>query len=86
MVTQVDVYGLSGDVDDFGADTVSVGVGTKFGLTGVLTAAADVVYVNDDGTVMTSGYTVDATSGQQGITFANAPDGTRTYVVVFLTP
>jgi len=86
VVTQVNLYGLSGDVDDFGADTVSVGVGTKFGLTGVLTAAADVVYVNDGGTVMTSGYTVDATSGQQGITFVNAPNGARDYIVVFLTP
>jgi len=33
--------------------------------------------------VLTTGYTVDATTGQQGITFANAPDGARNYIVVF---
>ena len=86
MVTQINLYGLTGDVEDFGADKVSLGVGTKFGLTGILTAASDVVYVNDSGTVMISGYTVDAATGQQGITFVNAPNGARDYIVVFLTP
>ncbi len=83
-VTRIDLYDFSG-VTTFPPplDTVKVGVGNKFGLTGVLGSVADVLYVNEDGTVLTSGYTVDAADGQQGITFQTPPNGARDYVVVF---
>ncbi len=83
-VTQVDLYDFW-NVTSSGAfkDRFEIGVGTKFGLTGVLDGASDVGYVNEDGTVITTGYTVDATAGQQGITFATAPDAVRNYIVVF---
>jgi hypothetical protein len=86
VVTQIDLYDLNG-VTLFPppVDTVRVGVGEKFGLTGTLGSAADVLYVSEDGEVIISGYSVDATSGQQGITFATPPNGTRDYVVVFRT-
>lgn len=80
-VTQIDLYGFAGA--NALADFVSAGPGTKFGLTGVLESFGDVLYVNEDGTVLTAGYTVDAQAGQQGITFAAAPDGARDYTVVF---
>ena len=80
-VSQIDLFNFTG-LTAF-SDTVALGVGTKFGLTGKLNAASDVLYVNEAGTVLTSGYTVDATASQQGITFASAPNGARDYVVVF---
>ena len=80
IVTRLDVYGLGGRS---GNESVSLGVGSKFGLTGVIDAATDVLYVSEGGTVLNSGYTVDAVAGQQGITFSNAPNGARNYVVVF---
>jgi len=79
-VTQVNLYDFTGN--DF-TDTFSIGVGDKFGLTGLLSAATDVLYTNEGGTVLTSGFTVDLTAGQQGLTFANAPNGSRDYIVVF---
>ncbi len=86
VVTRIDLYDLN-DVTLFPppVDTVSVGVAEKFGLTGVLGSAADVLYVSEDGKVITSGYSVDATTGQQGITFAVPPNGSRDYIVVFRT-
>ena len=42
-----------------------------------------IAVVNEGGTVITTGYTVDAIAGQQGITFAAAANGARNYVVVF---
>ena len=80
-VTRVDLYAFNGT--GAGIDQVRIGVGSKFGLTGLLDQAADVLYVLEDTTLMTAGYTVDATAGQQGITFSNAPNGTRNYTVVF---
>ncbi|UCE59896.1 MAG: hypothetical protein JSU63_20930 [Phycisphaerales bacterium] len=80
-VTGIDLFAFTGA--DAGADQVSIGVGDKFGLTGVIDAAGDVAYVIEDGAVMSSGYTVDATSGRQSITFASAPNGARNYTVVF---
>ncbi|MCP4248244.1 MAG: hypothetical protein GY778_14455 [bacterium] len=82
-VTQVDFYDFNGVTIFPFVDKFEIGVGTKFGLTGVLDAATDVRYVSENGTVITAGYTVDATAGQQGITFAGAPDGARNYTVVF---
>ena len=80
-VSQIDLFNFTG-LNAF-VDSVSLGVGTKFGLTGKLNSASDVLYVNEAGTVLTGGYTVDATASQQGITFASAPNGVRDYVVVF---
>ena len=80
-VTEVDLFSFNG-VDAF-VDQVSIGVGNKFGLTGVVDSAGDVLYVKEGSTVLTSGYTVDITGGQQGITFAAAPDGATDYTVVF---
>lgn len=80
-VTGIDLFNFSGS-NPF-TDQVSVGVGDKFGLTGNLSAAGDVLYVNEGGQVSTTGYTVDAAVGQQGLTFATAPNGARDYVVVF---
>ncbi|MCK4657901.1 MAG: hypothetical protein KAV82_00120 [Phycisphaerae bacterium] len=84
-VTQVDLYSFTGvtTFPPIQVDKFEIGVGTRFGLTGVLDAASDVGYINEGGTVLTTGYTVDTTTGQQGITFANAPDGARNYIVVF---
>ena len=84
-VTQVDLYDFSGvtTFPPIAVDKFKIGVGTKFGLTGVVDAASDVRYVNEGGRAITFGYTVDATAGQQGITFANAPNGARDYIVVF---
>ncbi len=65
------------------ADLVSIGIGNKFGLTSVLATASDVVYTNEGGTYYTSGFTVDATAGEQGVTFVNDPNGARDYTVVF---
>ena len=80
-VTRVDLFAFTGA--DAGADQVSVGTGVKFGLSGVLTAAGDIVYVIEGTTTLTAGYSVDATAGQQGITFTNAPNTARNYTVVF---
>jgi hypothetical protein len=79
-VTEVDLFGFN-DITAF-TDTVQIGVGLKFGLTGVLDAAGDVLYVKEGATALTTGYTVDATTGQQGITFAAGPNGARDYTVV----
>ena|GEM_PF-5992238 len=83
-ITRLDLYSFAG-LD--GDEQVTLGVGTQFGLTGVLEAAADVLYVHEHqgGVVISGGYAVDVTGGQQGITFTSAPDGTRDYVVVFRT-
>ena len=80
-VTRIDLFNFTG-VDAF-VDMVSVGVGNKFGLTGPIEAATHVLYINEAGTVRTSGFTVDATANQQGVTFSVAPNGTNDYVVVF---
>jgi hypothetical protein len=79
-VTEVDLFSFNG-ADS--SDQVEIGVGNKFGLTGVLDSAGDVLYVKEGSTVLTSGYTVDITSGQQGITFSSAPNGATDYTVVF---
>ncbi|MCH7526289.1 MAG: hypothetical protein IID39_02525 [Planctomycetes bacterium] len=80
-VTRIDLFTFTG-VDAF-VDTVSIGVGNKFGLTGPIEAATDVLYINEAGTVRTSGFTVDATVNQQGVTFNVGPNGANNYVVVF---
>ncbi len=80
-VTEVDLFSFNG-ITAF-TDQVAIGVGNKFGLTGVLDSAGDVLYVKEGSTVRTSGYTVDTNSGQQGITFSSAPDGATDYTVVF---
>lgn len=80
-VTRIDLFTFTG-VDAF-LDTVSIGVGNKFGLTGPIEAATDVLYINEAGTVRTSGFTVDATVNQQGVTFNVGPNGANNYVVVF---
>ncbi len=79
-VTQIDLFDVVGRDGD---EQVTIGVGDKFGLTGVIATAGDVLYVHEGGTTLTAGYTVDATAGQQGVTFANAPNGVRNYIVVF---
>ena len=80
-VTRLDLFGVTGG-NPF-VDQISLGVGDKFGLTGNIIGAGDVLYVNEDGTVITAGFTVDAVAGQQGITFVAAANGVRNYVVVF---
>ena len=80
-VTRVDVFSFTG-LD--GDEQITVGTGSKFGLTGVLESAADVLYVNENGTAVTSGFTLDTTGGQQGITFSTAPNGNRHFIVVFM--
>lgn len=85
VITEVALYDING-LDIFAInEKVALAVGNKFGLTGLIDSAADVRYVSEGGTVLTAGYTVDATVGQQGITFANAPNGARDYTVVFRT-
>lgn len=81
VVTQVDLFGMTG-VTAF-VDQIAVGLGGKFGLTSRIQTASDILYVNEGGTVQTSGFTVDTTTATQGITFAAPPDGTRNYIVVF---
>ena len=83
-VTQIDLYGFTGvtTFPPIQADTFEIGVGVKFGLTGILEGTTDVRYVNEGGTIITTGYTVDGASATQGITFAAAPNGARNYVVV----
>ncbi len=79
-VTEVDLFSFNG-ADS--SDQVEIGVGNKFWLTGVIDSAGDVLYVKEGSTVLTSGYTVDITSGQQGITFSSAQNGATDYTVVF---
>lgn len=82
-VERVDVFGFTGTINVFGqVDTISIGCGTKFGLTGLLRTAGDVPYVYEGSTVLTAGFVLDLTAGQQGVTFATPPNGSRTYVVV----
>lgn len=81
IVTGIDLFAFGGV--NVAIDQVQLGVGNKFGLTGRLTAASDLLYVNEAGTVITAGFTFDTTAGQQGITFLAAPDGVRDYVLVF---
>ena len=84
-ITKVEFYGFAGITyfPPVSADKISVGRSDKFGLTGTLVTASDVLYVNEGGTILTSGYTVDVTANQQGVTFASPPDGARNYIVVF---
>lgn len=83
-VEQIDAFDFTGMINVFGqVDTISIGVGNKFGLTGLLRGASDVPYVSEGTSVLTSGYTIDLTSGQQGITFASVPNTARNYMVVF---
>ena len=86
-LTEINLYDFAG-VTVFPApspDQVSVGLGEKFGLTDTIQTAADVLYVNEGGTVYTAGYVVDPTPATQSITFVNAPNGARNYIVVFRT-
>ncbi len=80
-VTEVNLFSFSG-ITAF-TDLVAIGVGDKFGLTGILDSVSDILYVKEGTTVRTADYTVDATAGQQGITFAAAPNGATDYTVVF---
>jgi len=83
-VHQVDAFGFTGTINIFGqVDTIEIGVGDKFGLTGLLRVADDVPYVYEGGTVYTSGFLLDLTPGQQGIRFVTPPDGLRNYSVIF---
>jgi hypothetical protein len=84
-VTEIELYDFVGltTFPPAVADRLTVGRGEKFGLTGVLAAESDVLYINEGGTVFTSGFTVDVTAGQQGVIFVTAPNGARDYIVVF---
>lgn len=83
-VHQVDAFGFTGSINVFGqTDTISIGVGEKFGLTGLLRYASDVPYIYEGSTARTSGFLLDLTPGQQGITFVSPPNGARHYTVVF---
>ena len=72
-----------GDIDRRDDEIGSEFAGQKFGLTGLIYAAPDVAYIYEGNSVVTDGYTVDATEGQQGVTFASAPNGVRNYIVIF---
>jgi hypothetical protein len=80
-ITSLNVYDFN-MVD--GGDRIDIGVGKKFGLSGILHLATDIRMVLEGGVVSTT-YTLDLTTGQQGITFANDPNGARTYIVRFHT-
>ncbi len=84
-VTTIELYDFDGltTFPPANADRLTVGRGDKFGLTGVLMSELDVLYINEGGTVDDSGFTVDATAGQQGVSFATPPNGVRDYIVVF---
>ncbi|MBN1343767.1 MAG: hypothetical protein JXQ73_13875 [Phycisphaerae bacterium] len=82
-VRQVDLYDFNGVDTFFGLDKITIGLGSKFGLTGTFDVPGDVLYINEGGTVVTAGYTVDVTPGEQGVTFATPPDGATDYVVVY---
>lgn len=82
-VTRVELFNFAGVINPFGFDTLAINAGLKFGLTGTLGNATDVLYVVEGSSAYTAGHVVDTTAGQQGITFQNAPNGARNYVVVF---
>jgi len=80
-ITRIDLYDF--DFAD-GGDRIDIGVGNKFGLSGLLHTPSDVRVVLENATVSTS-YTLDLTAGRQGITFGNNPNGARDYTVRFHT-
>jgi hypothetical protein len=82
-VRQIDLYDFNGVDVFFGQDKITIGLGDKFGLTGVFDVPGDILYVNEGGTVDTAGYTVEATPGIQSVTFGTPPDGGTDYTVVY---
>ncbi len=80
-IIRIDLYDF--DMAD-GGDRIDIGVGNKFGLSGLLHLDSDVRFVLEGATVSTT-YTLDLAAGRQGITFASAPNGARNYTVRFHT-